>query len=381
VKGPDGAETVYFDGKPYGHVSGLGLKRRVRPGGLRAALRGDDRVPAAPAGDERPTGWDDPQSERYAADPAARVAVMDRQGIQATLIFPSAGVTIQNRMFDDPGMTAAHVDAFNRWLLETWSFDYQHRIIAPALVSLLDPDLALLTLDQALAHGARAVQILPGPAVWGTSPVEDAYDPFWALVNETGTLVTYHLGNSGYMERYSGDWGENPDPDGLQGPAVGRSAWQWSMLYRDRPIMDTIANLIFGNLFTRFPNVRVISVENGSIWVPYLLKAMDNMKGMGRFGPWKHDFLEDRPSEVFKQHVFVSPHHYGEDIGALVELLGPTQVLFGSDFPHPEGMSDIDDYREKVSVLAARMRRPDDEVRLVMRDNGMRLLAVDATVG
>ena len=104
---------------------------------------------------------------------------------------------------------------------------------------------------------------------------------------------------------------------GQRGPdqkGSGRSAFQWTMLYRDRPIMDTLAILIYHNLFGRFPGVQVMSVENGSIWVPYLLKAMDNMKGMGRNGPWPGGYVEGRPSEVFKQHVYVSPHHYGEDV-------------------------------------------------------------------
>ena len=81
--------------------------------------------------------------------------------------------------------------------------------------------LAVQQLEFALAHGARLVQLMPGPAVWGRSPADPLYDPFWARVNEAGTIVTFHLGNSGYQERYSPDWGEYPDPDGLDGPAPG----------------------------------------------------------------------------------------------------------------------------------------------------------------
>jgi predicted TIM-barrel fold metal-dependent hydrolase len=192
------------------------------------------------------------------------------------------------------------------------------------------------------------------------------------------------------MERYSADWGENPDPDGisgtgpvtvgaaLPGQAVGRSAFQWTMLYRDRPIMDTLAVLIYHNLFGRFPGVQVMSVENGSVWVPYLLKAMDNMKGMGRNGPWPGGYVKGRPSEIFKRHVYVSPHHSGEDVAGLVELLGVERVLFGSDFPHAEGMSAEDDYRERAGEFAAKLGGSDQETRLVMRDNGIRLLGLDA---
>jgi predicted TIM-barrel fold metal-dependent hydrolase len=360
----DGYRVVTFDGRPFGFVGGAGQRERIRPGSLRKRLRGEE-----PA--------DDDPDDRYAADPDARLALMDRQGIEATMIFPSTGVTIENRLGREGPLLAAHVDAFNRWLLDTWSFDYRQRIFAPAVLSLADVDVAVRQLEFALAHGARLVQLLPGPATWGRSPADPLYDPFWARVDEARVVVTLHLGNSGYQERYSPDWGEHPDPDGLDGPAPGRSAFQWTMFYRDRPIMDTLCNLILLNLFGRFPNVRVASVENGSIWVPYLLRAMDNMKGMGRNGPWPGGYVHGRPSEIFTRHVYVSPHHYGEDIGELVDLLGADHVLFGSDFPHAEGMSDVDDYRERADELAARMARPDATVRRVMRDNGLELLAVN----
>jgi len=126
--------------------------------------------------------------------------------------------------------------------------------------------------------------------------------------------------------------------------------------------MDTLSALILHNLFGRFPNVRCLSVENGSLFVPYLLAAMDKMNGMGRNGPWIGGRINDRPSEIFKQHVFVSPYHE-ENIVALAGMIGDTQVLFGSDFPHPEGLAEPRDFAEPLAPLG------DDAVRRIMRDN------------
>ncbi len=95
-----------------------------------------------------------------------------------------------------------------------------------------------------------------------------------------------------------------------------QSAFQWTNLYGDRPIMDTISALILHNLFGRFPNVQCVSVENGSLWVPYLLKAMNKMNGMGRNGPWLGGRITDRPSDIFRAHVSVSPYHE-EDIAGV----------------------------------------------------------------
>jgi predicted TIM-barrel fold metal-dependent hydrolase len=141
------------------------------------------------------------------------------------------------------------------------------------------------------------------------------------------------------------------------------------MFYGDRPVMDTIAALILHNLFGRFPNVRVLSVENGSLWVPYLLKQLDKMKGMGRKGPWLGGFVHGRPSEIFKRHVFVSPYHE-EDVIALAKLIGASQVVFGSDFPHAEGLERPLDFSDALAGLA------DHDVRRIMRDNARALVGL-----
>ena len=134
--------------------------------------------------------------------------------------------------------------------------------------------------------------------------------------------------------------------------------------------MDTISALILHNLFGRYPDVKVLSVENGSIWVAYLLKVMDKMKGMGRRGPWLGGYVDGRPSDIFKEHVWVAPYHE-EDISGLIDLIGADQVLFGSDFPHAEGLARPADFVEAISD------RSEAEIRRVMRDNAREIIGPD----
>ena len=172
VEERDGGTVVLFRGQPFGFVGGSGNKQRIRPGALRAMLRGE----TLDEGDE---------DDSYASDPAARIAMMDRQGIEATLMFPSTGVTIANAIGRDPELLAAHMRAFNRWLSESWTFDYQNRIFSPAVIDLADPEAAVAELDTVLGLGARAIQLLPGPALWSTpdtpgrSPADPVYDGLW----------------------------------------------------------------------------------------------------------------------------------------------------------------------------------------------------------
>ena len=97
------------------------------------------------------------------------------------------------------------------------------------------------------------------------------------------------------------------------------------------------------------------------------MKVMDKMGGMGRNGPWPGGRIREKPSAILRRHVFVSPYHE-EDIPELARTLGASQVLFGSDFPHPEGLAGAGRFAEEIAEL------PAAEQRLILRDNALRLV-------
>ena len=289
---------------------------------------------------------------------------MDRQGVEQAILLPSLGVCVEHFM-ETPDQTFANLRAFNRWLDDDWGFASENRIFGVPMLSLRDVDAAVDELTYVLDRGARVVHLRPGP-VDGRSLADPVFDRFWGLVDESRTTVAFHISESGYNQLYSTAWGEQANPSSHH-----QSAFQWTFFYGDRPIMETIGALVLHNLFGRFPNVQVLSVENGSLWVPYLLKAMDKMKGMGRNGPWLGGPVEGRPSEIFKRHVTVSPYHE-EDVGSLVELIGVDRVAFGSDFPHPEGLAVPSDFLGTIDQLSS------EEIRKIMRDNGRALVGASS---
>jgi predicted TIM-barrel fold metal-dependent hydrolase len=124
-----------------------------------------------------------------------------------------------------------------------------------------------------------------------------------------------------------------------------------------------MASAIGHGLCSRFPRLKIAPVENGSSWVRPLLRDMASAYS---FNP--HLFEED-PVEVFKRNVFVHPFHE-EDPKGLVELLGADNVLFGSDYPHPEGMSDPISFVDDLEGL------PEDQIAKVMGGNLSRLMNV-----
>ncbi len=356
VRDTDGREQIMVGDKPFTFLKHHSFDRTTKPGALREMLRNmrHDGVGESASEEMQPE-----YRERE-----ARIARMDTQGVEATLLFPTLGVCVEQFMRDDPEQMYANVRSFNTWLNEDWGFDHEGRIFAVPLLDLLDLDAAVAELDRVLAMGARAIALRPGPA-FGRSPADPWFDPFWARVNEARLLVCFHIAESGYNEMMSVHWGEEASP-----PSHFQSAFQWTNFYGDRPIMDTVSALILHNLFGRFPEVNVASIENGSLWVSYLMKVMDKMKGMGRNGPWIGGYVKGRPSEILKRRVFVSPYHE-EDIVGLAEQLGPSQVLLGSDYPHAEGLAEPRQFMESIQSL------PEPDQLRIARDNLRGLLGVD----
>jgi predicted TIM-barrel fold metal-dependent hydrolase len=348
-----GRDRIFVGERPFTFLENWSFTRANKPGALRELLRQKDYRDASSEHAE-------PIRPEY-RNRERRLALMDAQGLEGAWLFPTLAVCVEHFMKHDVPQLYANLHAFNAWLDEEWGFAWRERIYAAPLVSLADVERACAELDWLLARGARVVALRPGPA-YGRSPADPHFDPFWARVNEAGTCVAFHIAESGYNEMMSVHWGEAPNPSSHK-----QSAFQWSCFYGDRPIMDTIAALVFGNLFGRFPNVRVASVENGSLFVPYLMAVMDKMGGMGRNGPWPGGRIREKPSAIVRRHLFVSPYHE-EDVPALARAIGASQVLFGSDFPHPEGLARPADFAEEIAEL------PAPEQRLILRDNALRLV-------
>ncbi|MGE3621429.1 MAG: amidohydrolase family protein [Acidimicrobiia bacterium] len=298
--------------------------------------------------------------DRAYVDRSARLAVMDRQGVEGAILLPSVGVTVEQALSHDPPALMANVRAFNRWLEEEWGYGADGRIYGVPVLTLHDLPGAVAELDRVLASGARFVYLRPGH-VGGRSPADAAFDPFWARIDEAGVPVVLHV-SAGLLDQ-SADWGEDPTPH-----HKAMSAFQFGFFFGDRPIMDMLGALILHNLFGRFPNVRILSIENGSAWVPYFQKVLHKGWRMAPFGPAPWGRLEDPPIDVFHEHVWIAPYPESDN-AQLVEWIGADRVLFGSDYPHPEGCVEPVDFVQSLGGV------PEPDVRKVMRGNLEWLLA------
>jgi predicted TIM-barrel fold metal-dependent hydrolase len=291
----------------------------------------------------------------------ARLRWMDSHDVEASLLLPSLGVGVEHQLRHDSETTFANLRAFNRWIEDDWGFSYLNRIIGVPMLSLIDIDLCVGELERVLKAGARIVHLRPGP-VNGRSPADPNFDPFWSRVQEAGIPVCFHLGDDGYTEYQSALWGEKPNP-----PCHRRTIFQNITSSIERAIVDTMCALITHNLFGRFPEVTVISIENGSDWVLPLIKKMNKFARMMDDRDWMFGKLKEKPGEIFKRHVRVAPF-FEDDLPKLIAGVGVGNVLGGSDFPHPEGLADPRDFASHLEG------QPYGLVRSVMRDNLRELL-------
>jgi predicted TIM-barrel fold metal-dependent hydrolase len=358
VKGDDGLGRLYLGDKKFGMMKVTQTDYTGAPGSRVEYFQGllDDG-----------TGWQqteviDAHDHPPMMQKSERLALMDQQGLEATMLFPSVGLAVEHELHDDADVLYANLRAFNRWLEEDWGFGEDGRVYSAPMLSLIDVDQAIEELERVLRLGAKVIHLKRGP-LYGGSPADPSKDRFWAIVQEANVPVAFHTGDAGYYEVWGAVWGEQARP-----PLQYTSAFnQYLMSF---PMADTAANLILNNLFVRFPKLRILSIENGSSWIPWTLKNMDKAAAMARGSDGLGGKFLDKASDVFKEHFFVCPF-FEDDPVALVEHIGVERVLFGSDWPHPEGLAEPLDFAKKVVGRV-------DEVteRRIMRGNAAELIGL-----
>jgi predicted TIM-barrel fold metal-dependent hydrolase len=266
----------------------------------------------------------------YYRNPADRLKKLDEQGIDRVWMLPTTAMTIEEDLKEDPSACAVAFEAFNRWLLDDWGFNYKDRIFSPPYLMMGDPERAVSEVEWALGQGARFFVVRASGVLTETgwrSPGDPLFDPIWARINEAGAVVVPHAGEVGShgLERFnkvhkSNGIAEPPPP--LQ-----------IVFGHRRPIENYLASLVCDLVFERFPDVRVASIENGADYLPLLLR------GLKRAGSQRPGYFKNDPVETFKRHVWVAPF-WEDDLAEAVAMIGADRVLFGSDWPHPEGLAE-----------------------------------------
>jgi predicted TIM-barrel fold metal-dependent hydrolase len=307
-----------------------------------------------------------------------RLKTMDEQGLEAAWMFPSHGVCIEGPMQSKDVPASLNIlTAFNRWINDEWGFAYKNRIFGIPMLSLTDLDLALSELEWVLERGARVVTMRHGPALTPDgyrSPADPMFDPFWARVQEAGITVAIHAGQEeSYKALYEAKaraWGLNYDmkrkfdPTG-RAPAFSFESHSYSpqlmmMLQKNQLVHDHAAVIIAHGLFERFPRLRIAYIEFGGTWVGPLLDGLQMVHNQhpGMFGK--------NPVDQFHENCWVAPFVEG-NVSELAKHIPTERILFGSDWPHGEGVEKPRDFIGNLDDFS------DEDVRKIMVENAREL--------
>ncbi|PPJ13174.1 amidohydrolase [Nocardia nova] len=274
-------------------------------------------------------------------EPGPRLELMNELQLDRTLMFPTLASLIEERMRHHPDLIHAVVHSLNQWLLEEWGFNYKDRIFTVPVVSLPIVEKAIEELDWCVEHGAKAILVRPAPVPGLRGPRSFAlpeFDPFWKRVVEHDVLVTMHSSDSGYS-RFNAEWeGSNLEMLPFKTNTF-RMTTEW------RPIQDAVASWVCHGALFRHPELKVAVIENGASWLAPLL---ENLHDVYKKAPEGFGFQD--PVEAVKRSIHVSPF-WEEDLQAIADLIGVENVLFGSDYPHPEGLAEPARYINEIKDM------------------------------
>ena len=174
--------------------------------------------------------------------------------------------------------------------------------------------------------GLRGVNISSDPQLQGLPDLGDpAWDPLWEVCADRGLPVHFHIGASQTSLAWYGTspWPSMGDDQKL---AIGAA-----MMYLTNA--RVLANVIYSGLLERNPDLRMVSVESGIGWIPFVLESLDHQ--LNETAPGTMDYLSMMPSEYFKRQMYACFWFEQHDVAATLEQVGVDNVLFETDFPHP----------------------------------------------
>jgi predicted TIM-barrel fold metal-dependent hydrolase len=287
-------------------------------------------------------------------DPQARLADQDTDGVAAEVVYPSVGMILCNH--PDVDYQRACFDAYNRWIAEFCAFA-PDRLIGIGQTALRTPEEGIADLESIKALGLRGV-MLPGvpPSATDRRDYDDPmYDGFWDAVVDLGLPPSFHILTSR---------SDTPFAPHIRGPKLN------NFMAIIRGNQDIIGTLIFGAVFERHPQLRVVCVEADAGWVPHYMYRADH--AYDRHRNWlTAGELSRRPSEYFHDNVYLT---FQDDWVAFrcAHLMNVERLLWANDFPHSDAT-----WPDSQRLLAEHGAPLADDVRRkILHDNAAALYAI-----
>ncbi len=305
--GKKGPVWTSESGAQFGLQNGMGSSgREYIPGQINRS----DRMAAEGLYDDGKKGI------RRLTDPELRIKDQDRDGVQAEVLF---GILGASQRLNDPEAATEMMRIYNEWLAD-FCDTHPDRFAGLASIPNHDVPAAIAEIERVAKRGA-----LRGLEVANSHDMKPLYDPdwepLWKAVNDSGLPMHFHT-----IGTKKPDLDSMPPLQARQGHAVYITGFQLGMA---RILME----IIYGGALEAFPDLRVVIAESGIGWIPYLLERMD--------AEWEEQYqdltLTMKPSEYWRRQCKAT--YQSDKVGVrLLDVLGEDNVMWGSDFPHPDGI-------------------------------------------
>ncbi len=296
-------------------------------------------------------------------EPVARLELLDELGLDRTLLFPTLASLLEERMSHDPELMHASIHALNQWMHEDWTFNYKDRIYPMATITLPIVEEAIKELEWVVERGAKAVLIRPAPVPGFRGPRSFAlpeFDPFWKAVVDADVMVALHASDSGYS-RYVSEWTGPEESKPFEMQAFRLLATN----HGSRPAEDSCSAMVTHGMLSRFPDLRIAVIENGAGWLPSLFELWERIYRM------MPQAFAEHPIDAFKRNCWIAPFHE-DNIAEVLGVISPDRLLFGSDYPHPEGLAEPTSFADHLPPGL-----PDADIAKVMGGNLAGIMRVD----
>jgi uncharacterized protein len=244
-------------------------------------------------------------------DPEARMADQKRDGVDAEVIYPTVGMLLCNHA--DYDYKKACFDAYNLWIAE-YCGAHPDRLIGLGQTAMRSVEEGIEDVRKMKELGLRGVMLPGNPQVADYD--DPMYDPFWQATVDMDMPISFHILTS------------KQDSFKARGPRIN------GFLSIIRGNQDLIGMFIYGGVFMRNPNLKLVCVEADAGWVPHFMYRADHAYKRHRSWMMKSE-LEKMPSEYFREHVYTT---FQDDYIAfqMKDLCNVQRLMWANDFPHSD---------------------------------------------
>ena len=250
-------------------------------------------------------------------DPSARLKVMDDEGIDIAILYPTIGICWEGHV-TEPALATAYARAYNRYIVDFCSHE-RRRLVPVAHISLIDEQGAVEEVIRARDAGCPAIYLSPDVASRGGRGLSDsAFDRFWSRAEDLDMPVGFHV-----IVR---------DQPAFRSPQMERTGGSalFGFAFLAIDVMAAFTEMLASGVFEKHPRLRCTVLESGATWIAAWLDRMDHkFEVMRTISP-----MSLKPSEYFYRQCLVSADPDETVIAPIIRAVGSEYFVWASDYPH-----------------------------------------------